>query len=171
MKKFKFSILILIFFICSCENTLFETVPGNDPIGNFESLWNTFNERYAVFEQRGIDWQTLYDQYRPMVQATTSDDELYDILTAMLSHLNDGHVSMMADGKPFWNAHQEFTERTKIDLFQLAVVHDYYVTPPMTFVDNQYAYGKINGNIGYLYIGQQRSWEVLHNNHVLRLIM
>jgi len=150
MKKLKYMITFLIIF-SSCEDTLFETVPPNDPIGNFESLWTTFNERYAVFEQRGVDWQQLYEQYRPMVNPTTSEEELYDILKAMLSHLNDGHVSLMADGKSFWNSHREFTEQKKIDLFQFQVVYDYYVDKPMTTIDNQYAYGKINGKIGYLY--------------------
>lgn len=146
-------VYMLTFFtlFSSCEDTLFEPAPTNDPIGNFESLWTTFDERYAVFEQREVDWQQLYEQYRPMVKPTTSDDELYDIIKAMLSHLNDGHVSLMADGKSFWNSHQEFKERKELDLFQFQVVYDHYIDKPVTTIDNQYAYGKINGKIGYLY--------------------
>ena len=28
------------------------------PEKNFETLWKTFNERYAFFELRGVDWQS-----------------------------------------------------------------------------------------------------------------
>ena len=30
------------------------------PEKNFETLWKTFNERYAFFELREVDWQKQY---------------------------------------------------------------------------------------------------------------
>ena len=59
--KIYYSIFILLAFsVISCQDILFEEEPANDPIGNFESLWKTFNEKYAVFEQRGVDWQVFH---------------------------------------------------------------------------------------------------------------
>lgn len=147
MKK---SIIILI-TLCSCQDVLFEEEPPNDPEGNFESMWSTFNEKYAVFEQRNVDWSALYDQYRPMISNTTSDDQLFDVITSLLSHLDDGHVSLMADGHSSWNSHQEFRDRSKFDLFKFETIRSQYLDGVPTIIDNQYAYSTIDNDIGYLW--------------------
>jgi carboxyl-terminal processing protease len=65
-----------------------------DPERNFEALWRTFRDRYPFFALRGVNWNTQYDAYRPMVTAKTSDDELFCVVCRMLEPLNDGHVSL-----------------------------------------------------------------------------
>ncbi len=152
MKKYILFLLFSLLSLWACQDVLFEEEPANDPIGNFESLWNTFNERYAVFAQRSVDWQSLYEQYRPQVNANTTDDQLFEIITAMLSHLDDGHVSLMAKGEPFWSGSLEFRERAKDKLFDLGLIQDNYVNGNLRNINNQYFYGAINEDIGYLFI-------------------
>ena len=65
--------------LSSCEKTFFEPEPENNPEALFEDLWNTFNTDYSSFSVRGVDWQEVYDTYRPLVNAGTSDEELADI--------------------------------------------------------------------------------------------
>ena len=155
-------LMVLALLICqSCESLLFEKEPANDPIGNFESIWQTFHEKYAVFEQRGVDWIALYDLYRPQVSTSTTDEELFDIITSMLSHLDDGHVSLMAEGKPFWSGHQEFRERTEDLLFDFDLVRNQYLQGSTRIIDNQYLYGKVGDDIGYLYISRLNGDEPL----------
>ncbi len=152
MYKFLFMLWPMGLLLSGCQGLLFEEEPANDPISNFESIWETFETRYAVFEQRNIDWNALYDQYRPQVTAATSDEELYNIITDMLAHLNDGHVSLMATGKPFWSGYDEYRERTYDFLLDLGVVQD-YLDAPFTIKDNQqYFIGTIDNEIGYLFI-------------------
>jgi len=43
----------------------------SDPEYNFEVFWHTFAEHYALFELKGVDWQSVYATYRPMVDAET----------------------------------------------------------------------------------------------------
>lgn len=143
-------VILLVMIFTSCEDLLFEKEPSNDPVSNFESLWKTFKERYAVFEQRGVDWDNLYTIYRPQVSENTTDQELYTIITGLLSNLDDGHVSLMAPGKVFWSGHLEFRERTKDLLFNFSITRNYL--SGVKQINNQYFYGKINGDIGYLYI-------------------
>ncbi|NET38526.1 MAG: S41 family peptidase [Cyanothece sp. SIO1E1] len=150
MKTYYFLLISLLSF--SCTDLLFEEEPTNDPVGNFESLWNTFHTRYAVFEQRQVDWQELYQQYRPLVNDQTTDQELFDIITAMLTHLDDAHVSLMADGQPFWRGFREFRERTKDSLFNLWMIPNNYVAGNFVNVNDQFFYGKIQGDIGYLFV-------------------
>ncbi len=151
MKNFIY-MFFYITALASCDTLLFEEVPSNDPEGNFESLWTTFNERYAVFDQRGVNWQDLYNQYRPQVNSNTTDDQLFQTITSMLAHLDDAHVSLMAKGKTFWRGHKEFREQTYNLLFDFGLIWENYLDPNRTNINNQYFYGTINSDIGYLFI-------------------
>lgn len=72
------------------------------PEANFEELWKLFDENYAFFQDKHIDWQKAYNIYRAKVTASTSDTELFDIFTEMLAPLNDAHVTLKnADGQRF----------------------------------------------------------------------
>jgi hypothetical protein len=66
----------------------------SDPVENFEHLWKTFDEKYAIFDAKGVDWKALYRVYRPKASRAKSDDELFRILSDLLGHLNDNHVSL-----------------------------------------------------------------------------
>jgi Peptidase family S41/Tricorn protease C1 domain len=101
-----------------------------NPEKNFEELWKTFYNRYPFFELRNVDWKKQYDTYRLKVTRETSDDELFDILSQMLTPLHDGHVELIAkargnrkkryfnpEKKPrFW---REFTGRAIKQLFKI----------------------------------------------------
>jgi carboxyl-terminal processing protease len=70
--------------------------PTSEAEKNFELLWQLFNSSYASFEEKNIDWQAVYDQYRPQVTASTTEQELYEIFKSMLVPLKDGHVNLRA---------------------------------------------------------------------------
>ena len=65
----------------------------------FEELWGVFNERYAFFKLKEVDWNGQYRKHRPRVSAKTTDDELFRILSEMLTPLKDGHVTLTIKGK------------------------------------------------------------------------
>lgn len=66
----------------------------SDPLLNFDSVWHTFNEHYAFFEGRNVDWDASYQRYRSKLRQDSSDVELYVVLNAMLSEIDDAHVSL-----------------------------------------------------------------------------
>lgn len=66
----------------------------NDPAGNFDSLWRTIDSHYCFFEEKGIDWDSVYQAYRPLVKDDTNFLELYSICASMLNELQDGHVNL-----------------------------------------------------------------------------
>ena len=86
------TLLILLVPVASRSQT-----PDASPEQTFESLWQGFDQKYALFEAKAVDWQALYDVYRPRVTPDTSDEELFEIMSAMLSHLNDNHVLLQAE--------------------------------------------------------------------------
>ncbi len=64
------------------------------PTRQFEHLWHTFNDYYAFFDQRGVDWQQQYTTYRPMIDDAMDQKALFSVLADMLAPLDDDHVSL-----------------------------------------------------------------------------
>ena len=98
------------------------------PLENFEALWKVFNERYAFFGTRGVDWQKQKEIYRPQVTNDTSPEQLFEIMTKMIACLNDGHVDLEAkDLKKYFNAEekprfwQEFDDRQIRELLAVTI--------------------------------------------------
>src|SRR5689334_22727467 len=73
----------------------------SEPEKNFEHLWRTFDRNYAIFGPKKVDWGALYRIYRPRVTSATTDDELFDIMAALLGHLNDNHVRLNSSTRKF----------------------------------------------------------------------
>jgi len=160
MKKYIIICLLSILLIMGCKGLFFESEPANTPVGNFMELWTTFSEKYAVFEQRNVDWDEQFAIYKPQVDENTSDDDLHNVLTSMLASLDDGHVSLFAPGKEFWNGHQEFREPTALGLFSFDLIVNTYLGGDFTNLSNQIVYGVINNEIGYIFINHFRGDEL-----------
>jgi len=75
---------------CKADNLLFESTPT----ATFEHLWHTFNDHYAFFEKRGVDWQNQYALLRPEVSDNLTDAELFTVIEELLEPLDDGHIML-----------------------------------------------------------------------------
>jgi len=95
-----------------------------DPLKNINAFWKVFNEKYAFFDVRSVDWQKQKETYFPQVTDKTTPDQLFEIMSRMIEPLNDGHVELKAralnryfnpEKEPgFW---REFDERQIEELF------------------------------------------------------
>ena len=83
----------------SCESGALIT--DSSPTATFDHLWNTFNDYYAFFAERSVDWDAQYAELRPLVDDDLSDDELIEIFEALLEPLDDGHVLLGGDDETF----------------------------------------------------------------------
>ncbi len=86
----------IVYFQISCGKSIIGGDFDPSPERNFEIFWREFNDFYASFEIKNIDWDALYRVHRPSIAARTTPQELFDILSAMLEHLNDGHVALVS---------------------------------------------------------------------------
>jgi tetratricopeptide (TPR) repeat protein len=128
-----------------------ETVNPRDPVLNFEHVWRTLDRNYAQFGVKHVDWDALYRVYRPQITPATTDTELWDILLAMLGHLNDGHVCL-ADGSRRICA--GWSEGRKTDDFSLDLVKSKYLQGKFTeALGGSFVSGWLAEGVGYLYIG------------------
>jgi carboxyl-terminal processing protease len=158
--KASISYTILIFLsiqFSGCEK-MFVDQPGNDPEAIFENLWSTFNEEYAPFDERGVNWDSAYNVYRHMVGTATSDDELFEVLSMLLSVLDDGHVSLTAPDRDVFYSNRYRRELIDDALFDLSVVKDYLEEGYQMDETQSYIYGRIrNENTAYIffdYVGE-----------------
>jgi hypothetical protein len=65
----------------------------------FDEFSKVFEDNYAFFQLRGVDWDKQKGTYRPRITASTSDDELFSIFCQMIKPLGDGHVSVFGNNK------------------------------------------------------------------------
>jgi carboxyl-terminal processing protease len=144
-----FSVTILFF---GCEK-MFVEQPENNPEAIFENLWHTFYEEYAPFEERNVNWESAYNKYRPLVNANTSEDELFAVLSELLSILDDGNVSLTAPDREVFFSNRIRREKIDDELFSKSVVKNNYLEPGFNEdSDKSYIYGKIkNEDIGYIF--------------------
>ena len=95
MKKYILGLIFFSFLIASCEKAFVEPAPnGNNQVEIFEEFWNIFNEKYAMFDFKGVDWQAEYERNRPLVNENTTDAELFEIMGNMVLKLRDGHSDL-----------------------------------------------------------------------------
>lgn len=63
---------------------------------NFEFFWQAMQENYAFLTERGVNWNALYQQYKPLfANATLQQQQGY--YQQILSQLPDGHLSLQSD--------------------------------------------------------------------------
>ena len=110
----------------------------DDPLYNFDVFWAWFNEYYAFSARRAVDWQTIRNEYRPLLAAKgATQATLRTSLEAILRQLQDFHVRLSGDdfqvdacSPPLFNAWLgEYGTRTgaaiRIDDFLKSKVKDY----------------------------------------------
>ncbi len=147
-----FCIVITCSFLFSCGKSIIGGDLDLSPEHNFEIFWREFNDFYALFEIKNVDWDALYRVYRPTVTAQTTPQELFEILSALLEPLNDRHVSLRSSFARFSSGASSAARDTTIMLTSV------------DFKQGHLLYGIIQDHIGYIFIpgfltGSVKDWE------------
>lgn len=141
-------LLLPAILLIGCEKMLMDENPAADPQSCLDNMWNTIDRKYSYFNEKNINWDSIYTYYDTRVTAQTSDKELFSVLDSMLYDLRDGHVNLIA---PFnfsrnWNWYLDYPEN-----FSYAVVERHYLGD-----DYRIAGGiryRMIDSVGYLYYG------------------
>ena len=81
----------------SCERAfIYDNEPDN-PVNVFDYLWNKVDQQYSFLDVKGVDWDSVYEVYRPKVYDEMNDDSLFKVCAAMLNTLRDGHTYLISD--------------------------------------------------------------------------
>ncbi|MDP3179174.1 MAG: S41 family peptidase [Spirochaetaceae bacterium] len=87
--------------ICLLASCRFDLSSGFDtsPLVNFRYFWELYAREYALFEEKGLDWEAVKARTEPFVREDMSEDELFDLLAGMLYLLNDRHDRLSSPGR------------------------------------------------------------------------
>ncbi|WP_228564403.1 S41 family peptidase [Catenulispora rubra] len=123
-----------------------------DPRTVFDVFWQTFQENYPFFAAHDIDWQTTRERLRGQITASTTDADLFHLLTEAFAPLNDSHT-ILTDGTTTVAPSRPGTippsraYDTSIKAFIQA--HD-LTTPLQEWGRGHIAYADLPNGIGYL---------------------
>ena len=124
---------------------------ANTPRGNFEALWSIMDEHYCFFpeaeEEFGLDWNAVYEKYRPIVNETESEALLFDVLGDMIAELRDGHVNLSSiyGTKFYWDWKLDYPKNFSDSIQRNYLGHDFRIT-------NGIKYTALPDSIGYVYV-------------------
>ena len=154
MRKINFAALILFLFIFPLPlqacSFFFGKTPSLSYTQMFDSLWNDYNETYALFKVRGVDWDEQYKKCRPLVREDMTDKEFLEVLKQLLYPLNDAHVYVKAP----MGCLNSGEDNVIPDNFSLEEVCSQFIENPKKCGNNIITYGtlKTDSTIGYIHI-------------------
>ncbi len=145
MKKFSL-LLFMLLGIASCENLLVDNVPSSSHLNSFNIFWNDFDQHYAGFTQRDIDWDSTYQVTIQKIQSGITDREFFNALSDVILSLEDGHVELRAPLGDIRYVHQNTQTAARI-----ASLSSYL--DPVVSASQTLSYSTVKSeNIGYISI-------------------
>ena len=152
-------VLTLLLALAPCPSVRAQS-PAASPEAVFDALWETFDTGYALFPAKSIDWHKLHEIYRPRIVADMTEEELFVVLTDMLSHLNDNHVILLAPslGRDFSAGYiAPYIEKMGFEgalafLEQHPLPGRYFRESPRTLENGVFQYGWIDRDVGYIHL-------------------
>ena len=67
---------------------------GDSAQDNFDALWTIFDTHYCFFEEKGIDWDSVYVEYQPRIKECETWIDFFGLCSDMINELRDGHVNL-----------------------------------------------------------------------------
>ncbi len=158
MKKNFIAVAAMTIIASSCQKALLLSVKQNTPVNNFEEMWKGYDQWYGMFQVRHINWDSVYAVYRPQVNDQMNNTQLYDVLSKLITPLNDIHAFLQptTDGLPRYESSVFFRNNKVQKNFSIALIQQKYI-PSLTTIDEKFHYGIINNdgsNIGYIHFGE-----------------
>lgn len=94
LKKLIIPLLLLGLVCLSCST---EKDYNPSPRANFDALWHELDVGYCYFQEKlpaDSTWEMMHQKYLPRISEGMSSYELFDVLSALMMELKDGHVTL-----------------------------------------------------------------------------
>jgi len=83
----KLYLILIIFSLFSCREMMTDNTEET-----FLAFWKTLDDNYPYFEEKGIDWDSIYSVYYPQAQQSKYNEELAAIFQKIITQINDRNV-------------------------------------------------------------------------------
>jgi C-terminal processing protease CtpA/Prc len=140
---------LVVLFLPACEALFFEPDLGSrDPFANFDYLWEEVDRKYSYFALKDIDWNQIRETYRAQLSASSTEEELFSVLAAMLNELRDDHTNLIS---PFNISRYNVALRGPAN-FRQRTLEEFYL--PDLWLTGPFAHGFLSNNeVGYVRYG------------------
>ena len=126
------------------------------PRSNFDVFVQTWAEQYGFFREKNVDWAAVVAANRPRVTDTTTPEQLFDIISGMISPLQDAHsfIGAQAIKKSFGGVRKtpSFIEKREARDSAYALVSAHLTSPLQRFCEGRVEFGMLGPDVGYLRI-------------------
>ncbi len=145
-------LLYITFFILltNCEKIIFRPNQNKSLENVFEVCWKEVDLQYSYFSYKNIDWDYIYDKYKPKVHPGIYEYQLFSILSNMLNELEDGHVNLYIKNANSGLSKAWF-ERYPSNQIEFSKLINNYLDG-YNNINSVIGYGLINGEFGYINI-------------------
>mgnify|MGYP000601194440 CR=1 FL=1 len=92
MKTNIISILLFALSFTSCKKAVLGPELAQSPEALFDFIWDDYDQHCGILFPKKVNWDSIYNVYRPQVTVQTSEHELWNILVHMLDELDDEHT-------------------------------------------------------------------------------
>jgi hypothetical protein len=136
----------------------------------FETFWHHFNDSYASFDRRNVDWKKIYGEYAAHVSDNMSSNELQNLITKMLQKFGDAHAGIIVDKNTILRSinysplQQQLAEELNINIDNSgsiitvddklseagATIVQKYLSDVELLATDQVIWGKLANGFGYL---------------------
>lgn len=129
-----------------------------NPLKNFDYAWKRFDQRYAFFKLRGVDWAKSRKVFRARLTARSSQVALYRVLKDMTDQLRDYHVTLEAPAHISRGYKGSFNDSPyswwrSYDVSRRVARH--YVDAPKSYANGRIRWGMVRqSKVGYLQINE-----------------
>lgn len=139
-------LLLTTFTLTACVD---EDDYDNTPLGNFEALWNIIDQHYCFLDYKrqaiGLDWDDVHATYKARLSPEMTNAQLQEVLTDMLSELQDGHVNLYTsrDVGRYWSWQEDYPKNLDVEVRDKYLGTDYKIASGLK-------YRILPDNIGYV---------------------
>jgi hypothetical protein len=119
-------------------------------VASFERVWAAVNENHYDPAFGGVDWNAVYGEFKPKIQAAATDDDVRVLLIEMLGRLKLSHFAVAGNGPATSAAAADyfgFVPPLAKDAKQQTVT--FAKLPPVPL---RHVYKRLPQNVGYFYL-------------------
>jgi hypothetical protein len=122
--------------------------PAPSALDLFDALWSDFDTSYSFFDLKGIDWNDSRTRFRSQLSSTSTDNELFDVLSGMLLELEDPHVRL--DTPVGTSVYTGWFDRFPANFDESIITATYLGSSSMMSPQVNMVFGRIDTDIGYV---------------------
>ncbi len=119
---------------------------------NFETFWTTFNEQYAFFKERKIDWNLLKKKCQGQFTDETKPFEFYLLLEKMVLEIKDSHSDFEVPDEfdEQWHLMNKEIDTTDYKTLAQGEILEKYVRNSKSYKGQALKWGLISGDLAYI---------------------